>query len=385
MPRRPLPPPPQKSRQRRGSGSVSRHAKSGRWRVNLPTRLDPARKDYYFPSEAEGRDWLTAEILRREQGETIALGGPEQPLWQHLQSWRATKADLAAQSAPSYDLAIRKVQPLWDVPLNQLTHRHFEQLFADWQRAGLAPATIRKHRSILSSAMRWGMPDLLSFNPLARAVPPKGDGGRPAWQPWDAADIERFLNVTDHEPDAAFWRLLLSTGCRPGEARGLQWADLETGRSLLTIQRSLSEKRRGSGRQRGYVVGPTKTKKARVVELDPATLEAFRLHRAAQQPLRVWVFANPQGEPWSARHFVERFRGLRRRAGCAPLHLYGTRHSFATQRLADGVPVMAVSATLGHSNPAVTLKIYARWMPSHQRLSTASVERSMPAFRQESG
>jgi hypothetical protein len=46
---------------------------------------------------------------------------------------------------------------------------------------------------------------------------------------------------------------------------------------------------------------------------------------------------------------------------------------------------MAVSATLGHSNPAVTLKIYARWMPSHQRLSTASVERSMPAFRQESG
>jgi integrase len=380
VPRKPAPPPPEKRRQKRGTGSVSRHS-SGRWRVNLPTRLDPSRHDYYFPSEAEGRDWLTAEILRREQGETIALGGPEQPLWQFLEDWRATKSNLAAQSAPSYDLAIQKVKPLWYVPLNQLTHRHFEQLFADWQRNGSAPATIRKHRAILSSALRWGMPDLISHNPLARAAPPKGDGGRPSWQPWDAADIERFLNVTDHEPDAAFWRLLLSTGCRPGEARGLQWSDLETGRSLLTIQRSLSEKRRGEGKRRGYVVGPTKTKKARVVELDGATLEAFRLHRAAQQPLRQWVFANPQGEPYSARHFVERFRGLRRRAGCAPLHLYGCRHTFATSRLADGVPVMAVSATLGHSNPAITMAIYARFLPSHQRLATASVERSMPGFR----
>jgi integrase len=381
MPRRS---PPKKPRQRRGFGSISLHARSGRWRVNLPKHLDPGRHDHYFPTEAEGRAWLSAEIQRRERGETVHAGGPTQPLWQHLQSWRATKTGLAEQTKPGYDLAIRKAAPLWDTPLNQLSHRHFEQLFADWRAAGLAPSTIRKLRSILSAALNWGMPDLIAFNPLSRTAPPKGDGQRAAWQPWDAADIERFLNVTDLEPDAAFWRLLLSTGCRPGEARGLQWSDLETSRALLTIQRSLSETRRGEGRQRAYVVGPTKTKVARTVELDPATLEAFRLHRTEQQPLRLWIFANPRGEPWSAKHFTERFRALRIRAGCAPLHLYGTRHSYTVQRLTDGVPVAAVSATLGHSNPAVTMKIYNRWLSSHQRLATASVERSMPGFRSAS-
>jgi len=37
------------------------------------------------------------------------------------------------------------------------------------------------------------------------------------------------------------------------------------------------------------------------------------------------------------------------------------RHTFASQQLIHGTPWLEVSKLMGHSDPAVTLAVYARW------------------------
>lgn len=47
--------------------------------------------------------------------------------------------------------------------------------------------------------------------------------------------------------------------------------------------------------------------------------------------------------------------------------LYDLRHTFPSLLLAGGAPITYVSAQLGHANPAMTLRYYARSISGHGR------------------
>jgi integrase len=46
--------------------------------------------------------------------------------------------------------------------------------------------------------------------------------------------------------------------------------------------------------------------------------------------------------------------------------MHNLRHSFASQLLIAGTSPLRVSQMMGHSNPGVTLTIYAHWAESEQ-------------------
>jgi integrase len=54
--------------------------------------------------------------------------------------------------------------------------------------------------------------------------------------------------------------------------------------------------------------------------------------------------------------------------------LDNTRHTFATLTLAANVPIEDVSALLGHTNIAVTLRHYARWLPAAEERNIALMD-----------
>ena len=43
------------------------------------------------------------------------------------------------------------------------------------------------------------------------------------------------------------------------------------------------------------------------------------------------------------------------------------RHTFASLLLQDGAPITHVSRQLGHQNAAITLRVYAHWLPDGSR------------------
>ena len=99
-----------------------------------------------------------------------------------------------------------------------------------------------------------------------------------------------------HAPYHVYLHLLFWTGCRPSEAAGLQWGDIDLDRATARIERS----------RHLYADDETKTVAARrTMELHPVSVELLR----AMRPIRVEpdlpVFLNVDGGQLEPKAFSE--------------------------------------------------------------------------------
>ena len=60
-------------------------------------------------------------------------------------------------------------------------------------------------------------------------------------------------------------------------------------------------------------------------------------------------------------------------SGLPPITFHSVRHSYATASLESGMPVMILSARLGHSTPALTLNVYSHALPATDKAEAARV------------
>ena len=121
---------------------------------------------------------------------------------------------------------------------------------------------------------------------------------------------------------------------------------------------------------RGQVTTP-KNHCRRTVDLSRQLMATLRLWRRQQRPLWLkkglpfpdWVFASVTGTALDQSNVR---KALNRILDAAGLHRRGPhqmRHTFASQLLQDGAPITYVSRQLGHKDAAITLRVYAHWLP----------------------
>ncbi|CAN5555467.1 hypothetical protein BH23ACT7_BH23ACT7_14230 [soil metagenome] len=84
------------------------------------------------------------------------------------------------------------------------------------------------------------------------------------------------------------------------------------------------------------------------------------------------VFAREDGSALSPNAVSKRFAALVKRAGLPPIRLHDVRHSYATAALAAGAPVKVLSQRLGHSDIAITLRVYQHVMPGDDAAAAAA-------------
>ncbi len=172
---------------------------------------------------------------------------------------------------------------------------------------------------------------------------------------------------------APLLRFLLSTGTRRSEALGLRWDDVNFDRSRITIRRALTK---------GIPVTP-KSGKGRTIAMPPtlaSVLFDLLVQRRVEAPHRgwpevpAWVFCSEAGTPLDESNLSRSWYRVRRRAekaGVRPLKLHTARHTFASLALNAGRSIRWVAEQLGHSNPELTLRVYAHALPVHERVAVA--------------
>ncbi len=180
---------------------------------------------------------------------------------------------------------------------------------------------------------------------------------------WSREEVATLLDVArtrepEFHPLLAF---LLHTGARKGEALGLRWEDVDLTGGRVLIRRALVRGR----------LGTPKSGKARSVALSPALAAILRdllAERRRASLERGWaevpefVFCSATGGLLDERNVTRSWQRLRRKAqkrGVRPLRLHDARHTYASLALASGKSVRWVAAQLGHSNPELTLRVYA--------------------------
>jgi len=152
---------------------------------------------------------------------------------------------------------------------------------------------------------------------------------------------------------------------RAGELLALQWSDFNWRRGFVQIQRNLV---------RGQLTTP-KNHQSRRVDLSRQLQVALRLWRRQQRrawlkvgrPFPEWVFGSVTGTALDEANVRKAFNRL---LDAADLHRRGPhqlRHTCASLLLRAGVPITYVSRQLGHKDAAITLRVYAHWLPDPSR------------------
>ena len=145
---------------------------------------------------------------------------------------------------------------------------------------------------------------------------------------------------------------------------GLRWSDIDFEHCSLTIRRSIT---------RGAPTTP-KSGKSRTIKM-PQTLASQLFDLLAERRVaalrRGWsevpeaVFCSEAGTPLDERNVTRTWQRIRRRAqklGVRPLKLHAARHTWATLALRAGKSIRWVAEQPGHSDPALTLRVYAHAM-----------------------
>jgi integrase len=166
----------------------------------------------------------------------------------------------------------------------------------------------------------------------------------------------------------------LTTGARRGEILALTWEDVDFAKGTLRIVKAIE------ATKRRRTVKSTKTKYGRrTIKLPAVTLEALRAERARHNEQRLalglgkaetaLIFPNWEAEVTPEAPFGFTLRspaGLTKEwgrkvagLGLPKLTFHALRHTHASELIAGGVDIVAISRRLGHSNPSVTLSIYA--------------------------
>lgn len=257
----------------------------------------------------------------------------------------------------------RRIYPvLGEYRITEITAAQIDALLLALQKEGLAHATCVKVYTILQGIFKSAYKsDLVEKNPMDkvdRPRPRKDEVKETEVKAFTASELRHILNILSQEPvkwQALVW-FLTDTGCRRGEAVGLQWSDIDFKTGKCTLQRELSYTA-----EKGVYEDTTKSRRNHTLDLSEHLLSLLLQLRDEQANTCVskWVFTqdglpdpmHPQSPTGYLRKFGKKYK-------IDHIHPHKLRHSFASIAITNGADIASVSEKLGHSDKAVTLRMY---------------------------
>lgn len=276
------------------------------------------------------------------------------------------EATFSENARSSYRMFLDKhiLPVLGDVLLVEVSPAMISKLLIDFQRAGYAHATTVKLYNILNGIFEMAfLDDSIPMNPMLKVKRP---APRKDEQPKEESDkaytvqeLSYILSCAAQEP--LQWQTYISlaadTGLRRGECCGLQWSDIDFKAGTVTVRRNLQYTTAAGV----YATSP-KNGKVRVVDVGPDTLALLKQLREkqAQSCISKWCFTQEgTAEPMHPQSPTRYFQKFGQRYGVKDFHPHKLRHSSASIAITSGADVVSVSERLGHSDTAVTLRMYA--------------------------
>jgi integrase len=384
-----------RKRRGRGEGSVFER-EDGQWVGSISLGYVESgkrkRKTVYGATKQEVMDKLDKLRGDARVGNLPDAGG--MTVGQLLDRWlQSSKSKTETRTFEERGRVVKNhLRPrLGGLKLAKLTALHVEGLYGDMAREGVGASTVRHAADMLGVALSHACKlKLIPFNPAAAVSKPKEPTREMLFLTPEQVKI--LLAAAREQRCYPLLVLALATGCRQGELLALAWDDIDLQKGTLTVRRSLAQT------DKGFEVKEPKTPASRrTIALPDLAVAVITQHKAAMMKaglLSAPVFCTRDGGYLLKRNVLRALRCVIRRAntppgkinkggrpkkGAAPqvkepfemlkllpakLRFHDLRHTVASVLLSQGQSVRAVSQRLGHSNPALTLRVYAHCMPS---------------------
>ena len=344
---------------------IQRKTKTGvRWDVKLRT---PGGKQYSrsFRTKREASAFEAAEVSARNKGTWIDSRGGDITFsdlatrWLAMGTSKRTKTKIRDEGIVQRHL----LPTLGERPIGTIRTSDIQDLVNQWIDAGLSPATVTRHRAVLSAVFTLAVnDDLLNRTPVRGIRMPRSQPSNGRILTSDESARLLAAVRSDHR-DALF--LLMTTGMRWSELSGLdiKHVDLMSRTPTLNIHQGAHET------THGIEITDTKSNAShRTLYLGPEQVEAISRHlrdtgRTAADAGRP-LFVSPNGKRLTYRNFHARvWIPAVNDAGLSGLRIHDLRKTAATRLLQAGVDQKTVTAYLGHEDLRTTLQHYAKTTP----------------------
>ncbi|MEU4919361.1 site-specific integrase [Streptomyces parvus] len=393
-----------------GPDGKQRRVKSDRHGTGLRYRAryigpDGTEKSKSFPDRQKrlAENWLTNVASDMSRGQYIDPRAARVTFKGYAEKWlKAHSADLSSQIVTEQRLRLHAFPILGPRPLDSFRPEHLRDLVSALEANPRVSGAYARNiygdvRAVLSAAVDDG---LLPRNPCsAKSVrPPSVERRRVT--PWLPSQVRAVRQALPER-----YRTMVDTGAgcglRQGEIVGLaeDAVDFEEGIVRVVRQVKLIQGK--------AVFAPPKCNKERDVPLPSSVAQALRAHMDACKPVEVtlpWrkpdgpmvtariLFTNSAGGVvWRSNFNIQAWKPAIALAGLiagphdgkyasAREHgMHALRHFYASVLLDAGESIKAVSQYLGHTDPALTLRVYAHLMPASQERTRKAVDAALRA------
>ena len=330
-----------------------------------------------FRTKVAAQRWLATVETSKVTGEWIDPALGKIPCGDYIDSWLATKSDVAASTKLNIEGRINKhTRPFFaDMPVSAVRPAHARRFVADLVAAGLAPSTIKSITLTTAQVFAQAVDDLLIVrSPFAKIKIP-ADRNCEEMHFLTAEQVNTLAAAIDDRYRAAIF-LSAYGGLRAGELWALKVERLNVLAGTVDIVASMSE----AG---GLHSGPTKTGKRRAIAIPRFLAQMLGEHIGRYPSPDGWVFT--AGEGGAVHHHNFRHRHYTRAvdaAGLPGVRFHDLRHTCAALLIAAGRHLEEVKTYLGHSSIRVTSDRYGHLFPEARAAMAEALEatfRNAPA------
>lgn len=251
---------------------------------------------------------------------------------------------------------------LGNLKLPDITSAQISALLLSMQTEKKSHSTVVKCYTVLQGVFKKAfMTDVITTNPMLkveRPKPRKDEARRSEVGAYTAGEIRYILECLENEP--LKWRtmvkLLIDTGARRGECCALQWQNIDFRKSKITFKDNLCYTA-----AKGVYLDTSKNRKSRTIDVDPSVILSLSCLRAEQalNGLSKFVFTKDGScEPMHPQSPTRYLSNFAKKYKIEHLHPHKLRHSFASIAITNGADIASVSEKLGHTDKAVTLRMY---------------------------
>ncbi len=377
-----------------------RPRKDGTVAFDVRFRLDGKSKSVSFETNDAASKW--ANVLRRiGPAEAVALLGERDTgttptLDEYAETYISGLSGVEDRTVEHYRMFMRlNISPtLGALPLDAITPLRI----AGWvnlMAQTYAGKTIANRHGFLYAVLQRAYEDeIINRNPCARTRLPRTEASDKVF-----LSLDEYVTLLRYIPERhkPMVQLIAGTGMRWGEVAALKPGDFDLKARLVRINRAWHK-----SIERGWYIGPTKTKSSRRTISLPANL--IPLLEPLVKARGDWMFANPDGSPIRHNKFMDNvWHPARRLANGLPAFdkrkpmaggtwdvvpaeepigkepgIHSLRHSHASWLIAEGVPVEVVQARLGHESIQTTIAVYTHLTPDVLARPAAAMDRMLP-------
>ena len=286
-------------------------------------------------------------------------------IWMQEYKKGRVKAGTLASYQKYYNGCIK--QRLGTVYMTDIRGEHIQRFYNELAKEGYAVSSIKVVSAVLNGCFSQALKNgLIERNPIDSATLPR-QTEKKTRQALSKEQQELFMEYAKESYLYNLFAVMLRTGMRSGEIRGLKYTDIDKKKNVIHVQRTLKYLE-----HKGFFEDTPKTRTSmRDIPLTKDTLSLLEAQRALWgfkiMNLNGYLFCTENGDPLSRERvqgeidrIVKQIRAAGNEFDRITSHVF--RHTFATRAIEAGMQPQVLKTILGHSTLAMTMDLYSHVM-----------------------